>query len=465
MARKRRPTIVVTLDRLDPKGPSGLDAQGRRWRVRTGAVGAVVRVQPGRKGTARRIETVTPAPDAVVPRCPVYGRCGGCQLQEMPLVRQRQEKAAMVRRLVASTSPAAGRDDAAAFHAPTGAPAAYGYRNKLELSWGTRAYWADAEKERPKDGHFLGFHPPGWFSRIVPVASCPLASPAMNAVIEAVADLRLAPAWDNQAHTGIWRHLVLREGSPDPQGNRLLVTLVTSSSAPARQVEAVAERIVEAGGVRGVLWVSTDRLSEVAQGEVRAVLHGSDTLQIALGPVQLELPHDAFFQVNTEGAKRLFATIAEALGEGGTLFDLYCGVGAIGLYVGRSFDEVVGIEQQGAAIEVARTNAARAGVRGRWFAGTVEALLPELLAKAPSPLKVVVDPPRAGLQPKAARVLARLDADALVYVACNPVALARDRAALEAGGWRLVDVWTVDLFPQTRHVEAVARFVRRASLD
>ncbi|RME24141.1 MAG: hypothetical protein D6798_11925 [Deltaproteobacteria bacterium] len=93
------------------------------------------------------------------------------------------------------------------------------------------------------------------------------------------------------------------------------------------------------------------------------------------------------------------------------------------------------------------------------MAGPVEAVLPTL--DLTRPLRVVVDPPRAGLHPKAADFLAGLDADVLVYVACNPASLGRDRAVLEAGGWELTDLWAVDLFPQTRHVEAVGRFRRR----
>ncbi len=447
MGRGRRAPklpIEVHLDRLGPKGALGRDAEGREWRVRGAPVGAVVQAQPGRKQIARRLSILTPAPDQTEPVCEVFGRCGGCQLQEMPLEAQRRAKQQMVEALVGmSSAPIRGAD------------AAYGYRNKLELSFGTRAYLPEAEKDTGEgDGDFLGFHPAGWFSKIVPITGCPLASEAMNRVIQTVAAAGLGPAWDSRAHTGHWRHLVIREG------DRLSITLVTSSEVDPAQVEAVAESIAALPQVGGVIWVVTDRLSDGAQGEERAVFHGVPWLEQTLGGVRMRMPHDAFFQVNADGAEVLLQAIREALGapQGATLLDLYCGVGALGLALGAGYDRVIGIDTTISAIAVAEENAARAGLDGEWHAGTVEAVLPGLdIAGAQH---ILVDPPRPGLHPRAAAFLAGLSAHTLVYVACNPASLGRDRAVLEAGGWRLDGLWTVDLFPQTPHVEAVGRFLR-----
>lgn len=162
----------------------------------------------------------------------------------------------------------------------------------------------------------------------------------------------------------------------------------------------------------------------------------------------------------------LLATIEQALfpegrvppSSAGTLVDLYCGVGAIGLALAHRFRAVVGVELHAGAIVSARANASANGVQGTWRAGAVEDVLPEL--DMPAPRRIVVDPPRAGLHPRAARFLAGVDADVLVYVACGPKSLGRDRETLAAGGWKMTDLWSVDLFPQTHHGEAVARFVR-----
>lgn len=449
MARrgKQKPPVEVTLDRLEAKGLSGLSPDGRRTTVRLGAVGQVVQVRTGRKDKAELLGVLHPAPDQVPPACPAFGLCGGCQLQAMPLGAQRMHKADLVARLVGHPC-----------HGCAGADPAYGYRNKLELSWSTRRYLP----QPPEDpaalvGSWLGFHPPGWFSRVVDLDGCPLGTSAMNAVIAAVRDLRLAPAWDNATHQGWWRHLVLRQGD-----DGLLVTLITTSDCPREEVERAGVAIAAVPGVESVLWRTNDGVAEVAEGPLRAVLHGRADLAITLRGTRLLLPAEAFFQVNTPGAEVLLDTIATALGRGGTLLDLYCGVGAIGLCLADRFDRVVGVELLDTAIEVARDNAARLGVRGQWHAGPVETVIPTLLPglDLPSPRRVLVDPPRVGLHPRACAFLAGLDAEVLVYVACSPASLGRDRAVLEAGGWRLADLWAVDLFPQTRHVEAVARFVR-----
>jgi tRNA/tmRNA/rRNA uracil-C5-methylase (TrmA/RlmC/RlmD family) len=212
------------------------------------------------------------------------------------------------------------------------------------------------------------------------------------------------------------------------------------------------------------VWIVNDGVADVVAGPLSAVLFGSPTLRFSLPRLTLTLPHDGFFQVNTAGAALLFGVIERALlGETpavqpGPVLDLYCGAGVIGLWLARWFSSVVGVELHPGSVAQARENAVQNGVSGRWEVGPVEEVLPAL-----GPLgarHVVVDPPRVGLHPKAARFLAQLDADVLVYVACGPKSLARDRPILEAGGWRMASLAAVDLFPQTHHVEAVARFVR-----
>lgn len=426
-------------------------------------MGATVLARPSTSKVATRLEIVEVAADAAEPRCPVFGTCGGCQLQEMPLVAQRWHKQALAAREVL-------RDDPwdVTVHPIRGASAAYGYRNKLELSFSRRRYLPhrDHAPDAQVEGSFLGLHPPGWFSKVVAIDGCPLGTPAMNEVIAILSQLELGPAWNTRTRSGVWRHVIVRDGGTIERP-QVLVVLVTSSEADEAAVCAAGEAVAGAPGVSGVVWAVTDNPAEVSAGEVREVLAGRPWLRVDLGTVELRLPHDAFFQVNTEGARVLLDVVDEALRPGGhrpgpALLDLYCGVGAIGLALGSPraadpFERVVGVETHDGAVEDARANAARNGVSGEWFAARVEdAHLRGLLADA-----IVVDPPRAGLHPRAAAALSRHPAGVLVYVACSPASLGRDRAALAAGGWALTDLWTVDLFPQTHHVEAVGRFLRR----
>jgi 23S rRNA (uracil1939-C5)-methyltransferase len=423
--------------------------------VRGAPVGSLVHVRPfqRKRGVvhARRLALVEPAPDAVPPRCAAFGVCGGCVLQESPLASQRAAKAALVQRSV-------GALDGVTVHEPVGRSAAYGYRNRVELTYGNRRYLSD---EQMRDGtsnlgRFLGFHAPGRFDRIVDVERCELVSEGLNAVIAAARAQLLASAfepWDTREHTGFWRHLMLREGQ---DGDRLVVvfTAPPEDEAAARvELDALAGALPDVGGV---VWFVNDRVADAAVGEQRAVLRGRNWLEERLGALRFSLAPQAFFQTNSSGAELLYETVASAAGTGVRLLDLYCGSGSIALWLADRFEEVVGVELHGPAVRDACENATANGVRNaRFVQGEVERVALDLAGDV-----VVVDPPRVGLHPKAAAWLAELPAQRLVYVACHPPSLGRDRAILEAGGWRLEELWTVDMFPQTGHVEAVARFER-----
>lgn len=446
-----RAPVVVHIDSLGPDGAgSGTDHKGRRWNVRGAAPGSVVAVG-GRPKAGILLETIEAAPDAVAPRCAQFGVCGGCTLQHVPVERQRAEKAAALAKLLA---PLGGVD-----HGILGA-GPYGYRNKVELTYGRTRYMSKAELDTgvPRDGRYLGMHAPGRFDRIVDAPRCELVSDAMNAVLARVrADTLATPwdLWDPVGHTGFWRHLALREGR-----NGVLVGLYTTTGTD-EQAAWLAEHAPR-WGAAGVLWFETNRAADAAIGDLRAVLHGEDHVVERLAGLTYRLSPSAFFQVNPEGAEVLCSVVAEAAApgdaRGGTLVDLYCGTGALGLACASRFENVVGIDVNPASIEDARVNAARNGVAATFLAGEVEKRVRELTI-GDKPV-VIVDPPRVGLHPDALAFVAGLDARALVYVACRPSSLLRDGLALIAAGWRCTDRWAVDLFPQTGHVEVVSRWER-----
>lgn len=465
MARRRVPPFETEITGLDERGLGiGLGPGGQEVRVRAVPPGARVSVVPFRRkqGTlhARRQHLVRPPPGAVEPDCPLFGTCGGCTLQELPLDAQRAHKHAAV---LAAVGPAP------TVHAPRGAPAAYRYRNKVELGLGPTRYVAEDRFEKGHttiDGRFLGFHAPGRFDRIVDAQGCSLLSEDAEALLRAARTVLLAgdapPPYDPHTHEGALRHLVLREGSNT--GERLAI-LHTTSAVPEAFFHRFADALFAAPAARGrlvgVVHRIHDGVSDVATGPIRAV-RGQDHLHETLFGRTFRLSPDSFFQTSTAGAEVLYRTIGEALGTGGTLVDLYCGAGSIGIALSDRFEAVVGLELVEDAVQDARENARRNRVSGEWIAMPVEDAADRIAAVA-GPRKLVVDPPRAGLHPRAAAFLADAPGDVLVYVACKPASLGRDRAVLEAGGWRATDLWTVDLFPQTGHVEAVMRFVREAS--
>ena len=445
--RRRRKLATVLMDRLDFKGVSGLtteeDKPSARWMAKGACIGDTVSVQTGRKGKASLLEILEPAPERIAAECPHFLTCGGCQLQHTPLTLQREHKEGMIRRLFS--------DFDGTVHSIVGA-AGYHYRNKMELSFGTRRFFTDpTEASSASDGSYLGLHPWKWHSKIVPLTECPLSHPSIDRAIQLLSTMDLKPAWNTYTHAGVWRHIVLRHGGG------LLVNLVTSSEATRESVDAVCEQLRTLPDLRGVLWTINDGLAEVATGELKALLFGVDTLETTLCGKTLEIPYNGFSQVNDDGAELLMQCIAEATESSTTLYDLYCGSGAIGIALSDNFESVIGIEIQPDAIERAKANAERNNVSGSWIAGKVEDCLSN--AAPDNSSTILLDPPREGLHPKAAKFFAEQTAQGLVYVACNPKSLARDRAILEAGNWKMTDLWMVDMFPQTPHVECVGKFI------
>lgn len=466
-----RPPAEVGIDGLDSElNGTGLDARGRRWHLRGAPPGATV-LAVGKPKAGIRVGLVTAPPDGVTPPCPAFGTCGGCQYQELPLARQREEKA---RALAALLAPLGGVD-----HGLVGAEAGYGWRNKVELSVGVERYATRAEIDLgvpiERRGRWFGFHAMGSWDRVVDLDGCPVTEPALGAVWTKVrADVLASPwpAWDPLTHTGFWRHVVLRTGV----GGEVLAAVHTNGG-DAEQA-AWLRGHAPAWGVGGAVWIENSRPADTAQGTLREVLCGEPFVEQRLDHLRYRLGPSAFFQANREGAELLARVVGHWVGGGAgigtpldgpelsptgapaaTLLDLYCGTGLFGLYGARFAAEVVGVELNPHAVADANENAARNGIpNARFLAGDVAALLPGL--PRGRPLVVVVDPPRVGLHPDALRTVAGLPADVLIYVACRASSLLRDGQRLREAGWRCTDRVALDLFPQTAHVEVASRWVR-----
>lgn len=471
MSRRRRlEPFDLTVERLAKGGVGeGTAPDGKLMHVRGAPPGSTVHVVPmgHRKGKwqGRRTHMVEAPPFAAAPKCAVFGLCGGCQLQELELEAQRAFKAELAMRQVMGEL----LFDDVGLHPSRGVEQPYAYRNKVELSFGNQRFLSEEDhaKGLPLDGAFLGMHAPGRFDRVVDTERCELISEAPNRLLAIVREHALAegaPApWSVRAHTGFWRHLGLRVSEADRE---VLVTLFTATpdEAATAAVVRLAEALMSADlpddyRTAGVVWLENRGVADVARGElVRS--WGREHITEALLGKRFRLSPTAFFQTNTKGAELLYQVIGEALGDsGGTLLDLYCGTGSIGITLADGFDQVVGVEVVADAVADARANALANGVEARFEVGKVEDAL-HILQQTRGRRAIVVDPPRAGLHPKVAKALASADAEVLVYVACSPASLGRDRAVLQEGGWHFTDLWTVDLFPHTGHSEVVGRFVR-----
>jgi 23S rRNA (uracil1939-C5)-methyltransferase len=248
-------------------------------------------------------------------------------------------------------------------------------------------------------------------------------------------------------------------------GEILLVLVTAKGELPARTalVEELAELVPECVGV---LHAQSERLAEVTTGLPTTLLSGRDWYEEELLGLRLKVSAGAFVQTNTAMCERLYELAIEEAGLTGSevVWDLYSGIGSIALALARDAGRVIGVEIVEEACERAAENAERSGIENAIFvAGDVaKAVRPLLEGGLPSPDVVVVDPPRAGLTPKAVRRVLELEPSRIVYVSCNPTTLAGNAALLSEGGYRLERVRPVDMFPHTHHVECVARFERQA---
>jgi 23S rRNA (uracil1939-C5)-methyltransferase len=323
------------------------------------------------------------------------------------------------------------------------------YRNKLEYSFGTDA-----------QGRLVcGFHAPGRWEEIVEVTDCLLASEAGNAARERVVEWCRAQglaAFDRRTREGFLRNLVVRESR---RGGELQVRLVTTPGELDRTGLAAA-----AAPSGGLLWTQTDSVAETTQDGATEVLAGSDRLEEEIGGMRVRIASNAFFQTNTEMAERLYEAAIEYAQPTGTdrVFDLYCGIGTIGLLMAPRAADVWGLELVEEAIADAIANARLNEVENtRFFAGDVRLAMRELVQRAGRPDIVVVDPPRSGLSQKVVRRIIEAAPRRIVYVSCNPTTLAPNAAQLVDAGYTVHRVKPVDMFPQTPHIECVALLERR----
>jgi len=378
-------------------------------------------------------EIVRQSPDRVPPRCDHGGEpCPGAPWQGLAYEEQLRHKRSQVEDALRRLGGLEG------FELEPIGPAVqrWRYRNKLEYSFGER------------DGELvLGFHARGRWDLVVDAEDCQLASERNNAKrneLRAWARSERLTAYDRRSREGVLRNLVIREGRRTGQLQSRLVTSPAEIPRPPVDLHTVA-----------------DGPGDAADGPTGALR--AEYLEEELCGLRFRISHRAFFQTNTEMAERLYGIAAEMAGLTGTerVFDLFCGIGTLGLTLAGRACEVWGVEIVPEAIVDAEENARLNGIENaRFRVGDARKEVRPLLAEAGRPDVVVVDPPRAGLSKKVLRRVIECEADRILYVSCNPTTLAPNAAQLEEAGYRLRRVKPVDMFPQTPHIECVALLER-----
>ncbi len=430
------------------KGIVSVEGEDKKVIVKNGIPGQKVRfvVNKMRKGKAegRLLEVLEKSElEQREPVCSIFPACGGCMYQTMPYEKQMEMKRQQVKEIL----------DAAIvgdyiFEGVKASPKEFGYRNKMEFSFG------DEYKDGPLS---LGLHKKGSTYDVLTASDCKLVHEDMTRILSCVLDYfkeRNVSYYKKMQHVGYLRHLLLRRG--DVTGE-ILVNLVTTT-----QEEYDLQPLVKAllaleleGKIVGILHILNDSLSDVVQSDETRVLYGQDFFYEKLLGMEFKITPFSFFQPNSRAAEVLYSTVRDYLGDmrGKTLYDLFSGTGTIGQILSPVAGEVIGVEIVEEAVRAANENAAHNGITNcKFLAGDVFKVLDEIEEK---PDVIVLDPPRDGIHPKALPKILDYGVEKIVYISCKVTSLARDLEMIQERGYRVVKAVAVDQFVNTVHVETV----------
>ena len=432
-------------------GKSIGDVGGKIVFLNAGLPGELVRAEIIRKkpryDVAQVTEIIRKSPQRVSAPCQHFDICGGCVWQDLEYSEQLRYK----RKQVVDCLQHIGRLGAIDVGDAVGVENPFFYRNKMEYSF-----------NRDREGGFvLGLHRRGHFDRIFNVEQCLLQSEESNQIVNWFRDYVAKndiPVYDVTDHNGFLRFFVIREGKNTGQVMLNIVTVPGEFPEVARLIDGILARFPR---ITTVVQNINAAKSNIARGEEERILHGNGFMEERVLGRSFRIYANSFFQTNTVQAEKLYSTAIEFLGLNSEdhLLDLYCGTGSIGICASEKAGRVTGIELELSAIKAARQNAEINGIGNiEFIAGSVQDFLIEEKELLSTVTMALIDPPRAGLHPKALKGLMALRLPRLVYVSCNPATFARDAAELVQAGYKLLWITPIDMFPHTMHIELVARF-------
>ena len=450
MPLQKNQILTLRIERLSSDG-SGVahSADGEAVFVPGTAPGDEARVRIvkdcGRYAFGILDELLTPSPDRIPVDCPVAGPCGGCSLRHLDYaaeLRAKQESVLDAFRRIG------GLEVPVLDILPS--PDVDRYRNKVQFPVGI-----------DKNGvPCIGFYA-GRTHRIVPCPDCKLQPSVLNEIGNALCAFfaqQVIRPYDEQSGKGLVRHIFLRRGAHSGQ---IMVCLVcTRAKLPHAEQLCTALR-GQFPAISTILLNVNAKNTNVILGSENHILYGPGYIEDTLCGVPVRLGPLSFYQVNTLAAERLYGVAAQyaQLSPDDTLLDLYCGMGTIGLSMAEQCRELIGVEIVPEAIESAKANAARMGeavaAKSRFFCADAGQAATQLAAEGLHPDIVMLDPPRKGCDEATLSAVVRMAPRRVVYVSCNPATAARDAAWLEKNGYHAEKVQPVDLFPRTKHVEAV----------
>lgn len=478
---KKDDQIILTITDMGVDGAGIGKLDGMAFFVKDAVIGDTVlaKVMKLKKtyGYAKLLEVMEPSSYRVKPECPLHRPCGGCQLQALSYDKQLEFKENKIRNNLIRIG---GFDLAEIPMQPIiGAKKTYHYRNKAQFPVG-----------RDKFGNIAaGFYASRTHS-LIPVDNCLLGVPqnqvVMDAVLTWMRDYQIQP-YDEQTGTGLVRHVLIRYGFFSTQ---LMVCLVINGKSLPK-AKPLVEKLREIEGMTSISISVNEQRNNVIMGDTVQTLWGNDYIEDSIGGVKFQISPLSFYQVNPVQTEKLYGLVLEYAGLTGeeTVWDLYCGIGTISLFLAGKAKKVYGVEIIPQAVADAWRNAKINGISNvEFIVGKAETILPQFYGQASGsgrtdgdicrmpqerkedygklhPQVIVVDPPRKGCGEELLDTIAKMRPNRVVYVSCDSATLARDLKYLCGCGYRMEKVRGVDLFCQGVHVETVILLSQQKAND
>lgn len=446
------------IDHIDFPNKGRIYIEDQTITVKNGIPGQKVRFlinkKRGGRLDGRLLEVLEHSPLEVrQPVCSIFPACGGCMYQTMSYEDQLKLKSTQVKKLIETALIEGGQVDECGnadviFDGIKGSPTEFGYRNKMEFTFG------DEYKDGPLS---LGQHKKGSTFDILPVTDCKLVHDDFNKIVQRVLSYcqeQNFTYYHKMRHEGYLRHLLVRRAHTTGD---ILICIVTTGEH-AHDWHKICSQLLQLpleGKIVGILHMRNDSLADVVRSDETTLLYGQDYFYETILGLKFKISLFSFFQTNSKGAEVLYSTARDYIGstKDMTVFDLYSGTGTIAQMIAPIAKKVIGVEIVEEAVVAAKQNASLNGLTNCDFiAGDVLKVIDDITEK---PDYIILDPPRDGIHPKALPKIIQYGVPQMVYISCKPTSLARDLKVFLENGYRVERFACVDMFCETIHVETV----------
>ena len=458
---QKNDVVTIKIEDMGIDGEGIGKVNGYTLFVKDAIIGDVaeVKVMKAKKnyGYARLMKILEPSPYRVDPVCPVARQCGGCQIQAMSYEQQLVFKNNKVRNNLIHLGNVPEELLDRVMEPICGMEEPYRYRNKAQFPIG-----------RDKNGNLIAGFYAGRTHQIIPNTDCVLGVEENARILQIIIDFMNEfhiSSYDEIQHKGLVRHVLIRYGF---RTKEIMVCLVMNGNK-LPHADVLAERLAKIPGMTSITLSVNREKTNVIMGQTIQPLWGQTYITDYIGNVKYQISPLSFYQVNPVQTEKLYGTALEyaGLGESGreeTVWDVYCGIGTISLFLAQKAKKVYGVEIVPQAIEDARHNAEINHIdNAEFFVGKAEEVLPQYYSEYAKNHPgeharadvIVVDPPRKGCEESVLKTMVDMEPDRIVYVSCDSATLARDVKYLRGHGYELQRVRACDMFPQTCHVEVV----------